>query len=271
MSAVSVLGLGAMGRALAAALLAAGHDVTIWNRTAGRAAGLAEAGAAVASTVEDAVRASPVVIVCLLDEASVREQLDPVADALRGRDLVNLTTTTPDEARALATWATCQQAAYVDGGIMAVPAMIGGPASLVLYSGDTAGVERHRAVLEAFGRAAYVGTDAGAAAMYDTAMLGAMYAMFAGFEQGGRMVRTAGGTAGALAAMLTPFLQAMAEAFGDHAAGIDSPADYVPEQSAEFTAAAIDLINRAGAEAGQRPDLLAAARALLTERPAPAD
>ncbi|MER7078809.1 NAD(P)-binding domain-containing protein, partial [Saccharopolyspora kobensis] len=35
--AVSVLGLGDMGTALADALLAAGHRVTVWNRTAARA------------------------------------------------------------------------------------------------------------------------------------------------------------------------------------------------------------------------------------------
>lgn len=35
---VTVLGLGPMGRALASAFLAAGHPVTVWNRTPGRAA-----------------------------------------------------------------------------------------------------------------------------------------------------------------------------------------------------------------------------------------
>ena len=36
MTAVAVLGLGAMGRAIAARLLGAGHDVAVWNRTPGR-------------------------------------------------------------------------------------------------------------------------------------------------------------------------------------------------------------------------------------------
>ncbi|MER6985206.1 NAD(P)-binding domain-containing protein, partial [Streptomyces carpinensis] len=38
---VSVLGLGPMGTALASAFLAAGHPLTVWNRTPGRAGGLA--------------------------------------------------------------------------------------------------------------------------------------------------------------------------------------------------------------------------------------
>ncbi len=75
---VSVLGLGAMGHALAAALVAAGHTTTVWNRSAGRADGLVEQGAAVAATAGAAVRAGELVVVCLLDHASVHEVLDPV-------------------------------------------------------------------------------------------------------------------------------------------------------------------------------------------------
>ena len=74
---VSVLGLGAMGHALAAALVAAGHTTTVWNRSPGRADGLVEQGAAVAATAGAAVRAGELVVVCLLDHASVHEVLDP--------------------------------------------------------------------------------------------------------------------------------------------------------------------------------------------------
>ena len=42
---VAVLGLGKMGGPIARRLLDAGHAVSVWNRTAGRAAALAEAGA----------------------------------------------------------------------------------------------------------------------------------------------------------------------------------------------------------------------------------
>jgi len=152
---------------------------------------------------------------------------------------------------------------YVDGGIMAVPDMIGGGDTFVLYSGAAEAFDRNRPVLELFGRAVFVGDDAGAAAMYDLALLGAMYAMFAGFEQGASMVRGAGGTAGELAAMAAPFLRAMTGSFAEFAVGIDTPARYEPVQSAEFTAAAIDTIARAGAEAGVPTALPTAVRAVL--------
>lgn len=55
-SPVTMLGLGAMGSVLAETLLAAGHHVTVWNRTAGRADALVAAGAS--STRSPATRSS---------------------------------------------------------------------------------------------------------------------------------------------------------------------------------------------------------------------
>jgi NAD binding domain of 6-phosphogluconate dehydrogenase len=82
---VTVLGLGAMGRALAAALLTAGHPTTAWNRTAAKADALVEQGATRAATPGDAVGSSDVLIACLIDYAAVDEVLRPVAGMLRGR------------------------------------------------------------------------------------------------------------------------------------------------------------------------------------------
>ncbi|MEV6661745.1 NAD(P)-dependent oxidoreductase [Nocardia fluminea] len=261
---VSVIGLGAMGTALAKALLAGGHEVTVWNRTPARAEALAADGAKVAASSAEAMAAADLVILCVLDDAAVREHLEPAAAQVRGKVVVNLTTTSPEQARALGRWAAAQQVELIDGGIMAVPEMIGGPAAFVLYSGASAGFERFRAVLELFGRAEFVGTDLGAAAMYDVSILGGMYAMFAAFRQGGAMVRSTGGSAARLAALMGPFLQAMASLLAGYAPGIDNPAEYVQQQSDEFTAAAIDLIDKSAAESGNPTELYAVLRGALT-------
>ncbi|WP_207943580.1 NAD(P)-dependent oxidoreductase [Actinomadura sp. KC345] len=95
-------------------------------------------------TAREAVAASDLVVACLLDDASVRETL---ADAdLTGKDLVNITTGTPGEAERLAAWAAGRGARYLDGGIMAVPPMIGVPDSgaYVLYSGSPDVFAAHR-------------------------------------------------------------------------------------------------------------------------------
>ena len=126
---VTVIGLGAMGSALAGAVLDAGYPTTVWNRTPERMQPLVARGAVAAAGVGEAIEASRLVIVCLLDVASVTDVLDPVKDALAGRVLVNLTNGTPAQARVLA---GRYDADYLDGGIMAVAPQIGGPDAVIL-------------------------------------------------------------------------------------------------------------------------------------------
>jgi 3-hydroxyisobutyrate dehydrogenase-like beta-hydroxyacid dehydrogenase len=54
-----------MGSALTSALLEAGYPVTVWNRTAAKAAPLVDAGASQADSVSDAIAASPTIITCI--------------------------------------------------------------------------------------------------------------------------------------------------------------------------------------------------------------
>ncbi|MCB8907229.1 MULTISPECIES: NAD(P)-dependent oxidoreductase [unclassified Streptomyces] len=186
---VTLLGLGAMGTALARTWLAAGHPLTVWNRTPARAEAAAAEGAKVADSAAEAVAASTLVIVCLLDDASVETTLDGVD--LTGKDLVNLTTTTPAQARARAAWTEERGARYLDGGIMAVPPMVGVPEAggYVFYSGSRELFELHRESLAVPVGTTYVGEDAGFAALHDVALLSAMYGMFAGVAHAFALIR----------------------------------------------------------------------------------
>jgi 3-hydroxyisobutyrate dehydrogenase-like beta-hydroxyacid dehydrogenase len=193
-------------------LIDAGHPTTVWNRSPAKAKRLAARGGAADGSVEGAVTASPLIVACLFDHASVHEVLDPVAASLRGRALVNLTTTTPRQARELADWAGGHGVSYLDGGIMAVPDMIGRPGSAILYSGSATVYDEHRTLLGRWGQSTYFGPDAGMASLYDLAMLAGMYVMFAGFMHGAAMVGSQGVPAGEFAARATPFLAATIEA-----------------------------------------------------------
>lgn len=82
---VVLLGLGAMGTALARTWLCAGYPVTVWNRTASRAEPLRELGADVAATAAEAVTAGRLVVTCLFDDASVEGAL--AGADLTGRDV----------------------------------------------------------------------------------------------------------------------------------------------------------------------------------------
>ncbi|MCC6610895.1 MAG: NAD(P)-dependent oxidoreductase [Burkholderiales bacterium] len=77
---VGFVGLGRMGSAIAGRVLAAGHDLLVYNRTASKAADLEQAGARVAGSVEAVCEAREVVISMLADDAA----LEHVAYAPRG-------------------------------------------------------------------------------------------------------------------------------------------------------------------------------------------
>ncbi|WP_281403989.1 NAD(P)-dependent oxidoreductase [Streptomyces genisteinicus] len=259
---MTVLGLGAMGGALAGALVDAGYATTVWNRSPGKADGLVARGAHGAATAEEAVRSGGPVVVCLLDHASVHEVLDPLAGDLAGRPVVNVTTTSPAQSRELAAWAAAHGVAYLDGGVMAVPAMIGHPGASVLYSGSPAVFEEHRALLERWGDASWFGEDAGLASLYDLALLAGMYVMFAGFLHGAAMVAPAGVTAAEFARRAAPWLTAMTAGFAGFAEVVDGGDYTVPgQQSLEFS----DLgdILAAGAEQGVADDAVAMVQRLI--------
>jgi len=259
---VTVLGLGAMGSALAAATVAAGHPTVVWNRTPGRAGALVAGGAREAASVRDAVSASPLVVAVVLDRASVHETLDPVLDVLAGRTVVNLVTTTPEESRELAAWAASHGVDYLDGGIMAVPEMIGGPGSEVLYSGSRTAFDAARPVLDAWGESTWFGEDPGLAPLYDLALLAAMYAMFAGFFHGVAMVGTAGVSASDFARRAAPWISAMSTGLAAYGDVIDRRDYSGPgQQSLEFSDLS-DLV-RASAEAGLATDVVSAVQALI--------
>src|SRR6201999_3250851 len=99
---VAFLGMGRMGRLIAAHVLSAGHELTIWNRTPGRAAELVGQGAHEAGTVEEAVSQADAVVLMLFGGETVDAVLGPIAaGAPAGTLLIDNTTTGPIEARHL--------------------------------------------------------------------------------------------------------------------------------------------------------------------------
>ncbi|RKT54972.1 NAD(P)-binding domain-containing protein [Saccharothrix australiensis] len=166
MTPVTVLGLGPMGRALAAAFAAAGHPTTVWNRTPGKAAGL---DVAVAGTAAAAIAASPLVVVCVRDHAAARSVLDVGVPA--GRTLVDFTGGSPAQARAMAAWAGERGVDHLDGVVVATPEAVGGPGAVLFYSGPGGVYEAHRSTLAALGgNATYLGEDPGRAAAFDASL-----------------------------------------------------------------------------------------------------
>ncbi|GLF97408.1 NAD(P)-dependent oxidoreductase [Streptomyces yaizuensis] len=219
---VSVLGLGLMGTALATAFMGAGHDVTVWNRTHARTGPLAARGARPALTPSEAVALSDVTVLCLTHNAAVEDIFAVLGGQVTGKTLVNLTNGTPEQARALSRWATAQGARYVDGGIMAVPQMIGGPHAYVFYSGDEEAFRAYRPLFAALGGTRFVGTDPGLASVHDLALLTGMYGMFVGVSHAFALARSEGIAAGDLAGPLSEWIGAMLLGVPADAEAVDS-------------------------------------------------
>ena len=104
---VAFLGLGIMGSRMAANLVRAGHELTVWNRTAATATDwVAEHGGAVAPTPREAADGAGAVITMVVDGGQVRELLlgaDGAAlSAAPGTLCIDMSTTAPGDARGIA-------------------------------------------------------------------------------------------------------------------------------------------------------------------------
>lgn len=189
---VTVLGLGDMGSAIAKVFVERGYRTTVWNRTASKSAPLAEAGAAVATTAAEAVAASPLVVVCLLDGTAVDETLGSVDAAVAGKVLVNVTSGSPAQARANERWASERGADYLDGKIMGDPPYVGTPNVMFPFSGSRGAFEDHESTLQVLGSVAYHGEDPGAAAVEFMAQVAVAYEFLIGLLHVLRLVQSEG-------------------------------------------------------------------------------
>ncbi|MFJ8040431.1 NAD(P)-dependent oxidoreductase [Kitasatospora sp. NPDC096147] len=230
MTNVTVLGLGNLGQALAATLLTAGHSTTVWNRSPGKAAGLAERGARHATDPASAVAGAELVVVSLLDFPTVHGVLEPLGEVLAGRTVVNVTSGTPDQARTMAAWAERYGVRYLDGAVMAVPQTIGTPEAFVFYSGSPEAYDEHRELLALFGEPKHLGDDPGLALLQDVALLSGMYGLFAGHFQAVALGWSAGLSAVEVTGQLVRWLTALLPALPHFAAEMDAR-DYTTETS----------------------------------------
>lgn len=152
MKEIAYLGLGIMGRGMAANLLKAGYPVTVWNRTAARCAPLVEQGARQASTPADAVAGADVIMYCLSDDGAVEDLLwgsGKLLDAVQvGQIAIDLTTLHPTTSRK-------EAAAYAERGVKFLDAPVFGSKNeaanaglWIVVGGDRALYDEMKPILE---------------------------------------------------------------------------------------------------------------------------
>jgi len=183
---IALIGLGSMGTMLGRTLAAAGHELTVWNRGTARAEAFRNICTVAESPLEACI-AGDIVITCLSSYAATYEVLDDpqIKAALNGKTLVQLSTATPEAARAFGAWAAENGMDYLDGKIAVVPAQIGGEMTVIFYAGSRAVFNRCEPALKCLaGRTTYIGEELDRAVMGDFAFLSVYFAGIIGVLHG---------------------------------------------------------------------------------------
>ena len=153
---IAVLGTGRMGAPIARNLLRARFEVSVWNRTAGRAQELVEAGARLAATPADAAGSADVVLTMLTDGDAVTDAMTGSTGALsalrQGSVWIQMATVGIDWTERLAARAGEHGVEFVDAPVSGSDGPARDAQLMILASGSDAVRERVQPVFDAIGR-----------------------------------------------------------------------------------------------------------------------
>jgi 3-hydroxyisobutyrate dehydrogenase-like beta-hydroxyacid dehydrogenase len=167
-SAVAVIGLGAMGSRIARRLVDAGHDVVVWNRSPAKVKALVGAGARAAASPVDAARGSKTVITMVADPpalAAVTEGADGVAAGVgESQTVIEMSTVGAAAVKRVAS-ALPRRTALLDAPVLGSLAEAESGTLSIFVGGKRADLERSAELLGVLGSPIYIGPlGSGAAA-----------------------------------------------------------------------------------------------------------
>ncbi|KFZ14403.1 hypothetical protein V502_06088 [Pseudogymnoascus sp. VKM F-4520 (FW-2644)] len=272
---VSVIGLGVMGYALAQAFAKKDLKPTVWNRCAQKALGLEPLGAVVVPSASECIKASRLIVVCLVNEAAFHNILSGVEPAIcKGRIIVNATTGAPSQIKKSAELAMkLGFSTYIHGAIMTFPAYIGYPESKLWFSGSRAAYEEIEPTLRVLGSPSLVGEEITTAGFQDIVCVNMLYGFAGGFLQSLALYKTKSGwkpgdTEIFARDVLLPMFMRDGSAFLDLARQVDA-GDYVSKGNGAKLGQqlfALDNIIKTNTEHGIASDFILPMRKLLMER-----
>jgi 3-hydroxyisobutyrate dehydrogenase len=170
MARIAFLGLGRMGAGMAARLLAAGHEVRVWNRTKTKAAGLLDSGARWAETPKAAAADAEAAFAMLADDAASRAAWLGPQGALQalpaGAFVVECSTLSHAHVMDLAGAASSRGLRYIDCPVTGWPHMAAGGDLTLLVGANPAHLEAVRPLLSPLCRAILVFGAVGAGTGY---------------------------------------------------------------------------------------------------------
>lgn len=152
---IGFLGLGAMGAAIVRRLLAAGHQVTGWNRSEEKAAPLRALGMGWAPSPRQLAAGSDVMVSILTDAKALAQVVTGPGGVLEGLQpgaiLADMSTISPDSSSAVAAKVAAAGGIMLDTPISASLATLEAGNASIMVGGDAGAYERLRPVLLAIG------------------------------------------------------------------------------------------------------------------------
>ncbi|MBF6127945.1 NAD(P)-dependent oxidoreductase [Nocardia brasiliensis] len=189
---ISVVGLGPMGQSMVRALLDAGVEVTVWNRSTDKVDAMVELGAKRADTVAAALAANEVTVLSLTHYAAMYSVLEQATAQLAGKVIVNLSSDSPEKARKGAEWVRSHGAEFLAGGVMSAGDNIAHPASYIFYSGPREVFDAHAELLRPLSPQEYLGPDDGLSQVFYQALLTIFHPWLLAFDQATAMIERSG-------------------------------------------------------------------------------
>ena len=164
------IGMGGMGSRMAARLLAAGYDVTIYNRARERTQQLAERGATVAATPAELAADVDVVLSSLADDAAVDSVMTGLRGALAaarpGTIFIEMSTVSPATSRRLYEAGHRRELLVLDAPVSGTTAVAEQGQLIIFVGGEHAVYDRCKTILSVLGETSfYMGTTGSGAMM----------------------------------------------------------------------------------------------------------
>lgn len=155
-SKITVIGLGNMGRPMAACVTRAGYQVVGFDTFAGARATFAQAGGAAATTVAEAVKDAVAVITLLPDGKIVRDAIEGIkAHLAPGTVIIDMSSSAPMGTRALGDELIAAGLAFIDAPVSGgVKRAIDGSLA-IMAGGDGDTIDRVEPVLQAMGKSVF--------------------------------------------------------------------------------------------------------------------
>ena len=153
---IGFIGLGIMGRGMAANLIKAGFNICVWNRTASRMEPLLELGARAAASPEDVASQSDIIILCVSDTADVEEvlfgEMGVASHVLKNALVIDCSTISPVKTQTFAGQLNQKGVHFLDAPISGGSEGAEKGTLSIMVGGDPDQFQRALPVLEAMGQ-----------------------------------------------------------------------------------------------------------------------